>query len=217
MVTRTHQRLAALAAVATAVPLTLGLVLFGDGPPTGPGRATRSYFVEHATTTRITALLWLVAAMAMVVFAVAVREAIWAIVVDRAWAAMLFVQGAVGFAAVSVVAAALLWAVADQAAAGALSADVAGTLWAVDRTLWRFATWGLTVPLIVVGLVLSRYSRLGQVVGAASIVLAVGLLLPATWGVALYGFAAWLVLAGLTFARPRLRRRQEVAATELVD
>lgn len=217
MVTRTHQRLAALAAVATAAPLTLGLVLFGDGPPSGSGSATRTYFVEHATTTRITALLWLVAAMAMVVFAVAVREAIWAMIVDRAWAAMLFVQGAVGFAAVSVVAAALLWALADQAAAGALSADVAGTLWAVDRTLWRFATWGLTVPLIVVGLVLSRYSRLGQLGSIASVLVAAGLLLPATWAPALYGFAAWLVLAGLTFARPRLRRRQEVPATELVD
>lgn len=217
MVTRTHQRMAAFAAAATAAPLTLGLALFGDGPPSGASGATRSYFVEHATTTRITALLWLVAAMAMVVFAVAVREAIWAVIIDRAWAAMLFVQGAVGFAAVSVVAAALLWALADQAAAGALSADVAGTLWAVDRTLWRFATWGLVVPLVVVGLVLSRYSRLGQVVGAASMVLAVGLLLPATWASSLYGFAAWLVLAGLTFARPRLRRRQEVTTTELVD
>lgn len=217
MVTRTQQRLAALAALATAVPLVLGLALFGEGPPSGSGALTRAYVVEHATTMRITALLWLVAAMAMVVFAVAVREAIWAMIVDRAWAATLFVQGAVGFATVSVVAAALLWALADQAAAGALSADAAGTLWAVDRTLWRFATWGLTVPLIVVGLVLSRYSRLGRLGSVASVLVAAALLVPATWTPALYGFAAWLVLAGLTFARPRLRRRQEAPATELVD
>lgn len=170
-----------------------------------------------AGTVRLSALVWLAAAISLVVFAVAVREAVWAAIIDRNWANMLFVQGAVGFAAVSVVAAGLLWSLADQAAAGAIPADLAGTLWEVDRTLWRFATWGLAVPLIVVGLVLHRYSTLGQSGAVTSVLVAGALLVPTTWAPALYAFAAWLVLAAVTFARPRLRRREDVPAAELVD
>lgn len=142
MVTRTEQRLAGISAAVTAVALTTGLVLLDGGPPNDHGGVVRSYFADNGTTIRASSLVLLAATVSMVIFAVAVREAIWATVIDRNWAAMLFVQGAVGFAAVSAVAAALLWALADQAAAGAISADLAANLWAVDRTLWRFATWG---------------------------------------------------------------------------
>jgi hypothetical protein len=133
-------------------------------------------------------------------------------VLDRHWATVLFVQGAVGFAAVTVVASAILWAVAEQSAAGAITADGAGTLWAVGRTLWRFATWGLTVPLVVVGLVLHRYSTLGRLAGVVGVVVACGLLVPATWSLSLYGVVAWLVLAGLTFLAPHVRRSASLPA-----
>ncbi len=216
MVTRTEQRLAGLAAVVTASALTAGLVLLDGGPPNDHGGAIRTYFAENATTLRASSLVLLGATVSMVIFAVAVREAIWATVIDRNWAAMLFVQGAVGFAAISAVAAALLWALADQSAAGAISSDLAANLWAVDRTLWRFATWGLTVPLIVVGLVLHRYSTLGQFGAVTSVMVAIGLLVPATWAPSLYAFSAWLVLAGVTFARPFSRVRH-VRHPELVD
>ena len=217
MVTRTEQRLAGVAAVATAAGLTGGLVLFGGGPPTSHDGAVLRWFEVNAGTARLSALVWLGAAIALVVFAVAVREALWATIIDRNWAAMLFTQGAVGFAAVSVVAAGLLWALASESAAGAIPADLAGTLWAVDLTLWRFATWGLTVPLLVVGLVLHRYSTLGQFGAVTSVMVAAALLFPATWAAALYAFAAWLVLAGVTFARPRLRRKETVPDQEYVD
>lgn len=216
MVTRTEQRLAGLAALVTSAALTTGLVLFDGGPPTAHGGAVRTWFSAHATAVRLSALVWLGAAIALVIFAVAVREAIWATMIDRNWAAMLFVQGAVGFAAVSVVSAAVLWAIADQAAAGAIASETAGTLWAVDLTLWRFATWGLTVPLIVVGLVLYRYSTLGQFGAVTSLMVAAGLLVPATWAPSLYAFAAWMVLAGVTFVRP-FHRARRVRHPELVD
>ena len=87
----------------------------------------------------------------------------------------------------------------------------------MDLTLWRFATWGLTVPLLVVGLVLHRYSTLGQFGAVTSVMVAAALLFPATWAAALYAFAAWLVLAGVTFARPRLRRKETVPDQEYVD
>lgn len=217
MVTRTEQRLAGVAAGVTAGSLVAGLVLFGGGPPNHHDGVVLTWFRANAGTVRASALVWLGAAIAMVVFAVAVREAIWATIIDRNWAAMLFVQGAVGFAAVSVVAAALLWTLGDQAAAGAIPQDVAGTLWAVDRTLWRFATWGLTVPLLVVGLVLHRYSTLGQFGAVTSVMVAAALLVPTTWAPALYAFAGWLLLAGITFAGPRLPRRRRSDVHELVD
>lgn len=216
MVTRTEQRLAGISAAVTAIALTTGLVLLDGGPPNDHGGAVRSYFAENAATIRLSSLVLLGATVSMVIFAVAVREAIWATVIDRNWAAMLFVQGAVGFAAISAVAASVLWALADQAAAGAISADLAANLWAVDRTLWRFATWGLTVPLIVVGLVLHRYSTLGQFGAVTSVLVAGGLLVPVTWAPSLYAFAGWLVLAGVTFTRPFSRIRH-ARHPELVD
>lgn len=216
MVTRTEQRLAGVAACVTAGALTGGLLLLDGGPPTPHGGAVRTYFAQHGLQVRLAALVLLAATVALVIFAVAVREAIWATIIDRNWAAMLFVQGAVGFAAVSAVAAALLWALADQAGAGTITADVAGTLWAVDRTLWRFATWGLTVPLLIVGLVLHRYSTLGQFSAVTGVMVAVGLLVPATWAPSLYAFAGWLLLAGVVFARP-FHRTRRVPHPELVD
>lgn len=214
MVTRTEQRMAGLAASVTAGLLATGLVLFGGGPPTNHGGQIRTWFADNATDVRLSALLWLATSIVLVIFAVAVREAIWASLLDRYWLALLFVQGAVGFAAVAVVAAAVLWALADLASADAISAEVAATLWAVARTLLRFATWGLTVPLIVVGLILYRYSTLGQFATVTSFMVAGGLLLPVTWAPSLYAFCVWLVLAAVTFARPqrRLRRVTQQAA-----
>lgn len=217
MVTRTEHRLAAVAAGVTATGLATGLVLFGGGPPARSDQVVLGWFRANAGTVRAGALVWLAAAIAMVVFAVAVREAVWATVVDRTWAAVLFVQGAVGFAAVSVVAAALLFALGDQAAEGAVPAHLAGTLWVVDRTLWRFATIGLTVPLLVVGLVLHRYSTLGQFGAIASVGVAVALLVPASWEPALYAFAGWLVLAGVALASPGGRRSGRLRQPEYAD
>lgn len=208
MVTRIEQRLAAVAALCTAALLATGLLLFDGGPPTSHGGVIRSWFAANAVPVRLAALIWLGATIALVIFAVAVREAIWATILDRNWAAMLFVQGAVGFAAVAVVVAAVLWTLAELASAEQLPADVAAALWAVARTLLRFATWGLTVPLVVIGLVLYRYSTLGQFGTVTGLMVAVGLLVPATWAPSLYAFAAWLVLAGITFLRPMRERRR---------
>lgn len=212
MVTRTEQRFAAAAALATAALLVTGLVLFEGGPPADHGGVVRRWFAQNATAVRVSTLVLMAAAVALVIFAVAVREALWATVIDRNWAPMLFVQGAVGFAAVAVVATAVLWSLADQSSAGTIPADVAATLWAVARTLLRFATWGLTVPLLVVGLILYRYSTLGQFGTVTSVMVAGGLLVPVTWAPSLYAFAAWLALAAATFARPVRRQRRRVVA-----
>lgn len=205
---RTEQRFAGLAAFVTAVLFAAGLVLFDGGPPTKHGGVVRAWFAENAAEVRLSALIWLAASIALVIFAVAVREASWTRVLDRPWVGLLFVQGAVGFAAVAVVASSVLWALADQASAGAIPADLAGTLWAVAWTLLRFATWGLAVPLIVVGLILYRYSTLGQFATVTSFMVAGGLLVPITWAPSLYAFCAWLVVAAVTFARPLRRHRR---------
>ncbi len=216
MVTRTEQRLAGLAALATAAALVTALVLFDGGPPTHHGGVITSWFADHTVAVKGGAIAWMLATIAIVVFAVAVREALWATVIEHGWAALLFVQGAVVFAAVSVVSGALAWALADQAAVGTLTPDVAVSVWGVARTLLRFASWGLTVPVMVVGLVLYRYSTLGQFAAVIGVIVAGALVVPVTWEPALFALAGWLVLTGVVFLQP-FRRHQRVPSNELVD
>jgi hypothetical protein len=202
VVTRTEQRLAGIAAIATAVLLTASLVLFKGGPPVSHGGGVRSWYEANAVNVRLSAALWILAMIALVAFAVGLREAMWATMADRGWTVTLFIQGAVVFATVAVVSAAIAWALADQAQAGAISADLAGTVWAVEKTLLRFATWGLTAPLVVVSLILHRHSTMGEIGAVAGLVVAVGLLVPLTWSPAMYAFCAWLAFAGITMTRP---------------
>ena len=202
MVTRVESGVAGLAAIGTSVALTVSMVLFGGGPPSARGNVVRDWYAANATSLRIGALAWVLAMVGLVAFAVGFREALWATVLDRNWAVLLFVQGAVVFATIAVVRAALGWSLADQAVAGAVSADLAGMMWAIERTLLRFATWGLTVPLVLVGLALARHSLMGQIAAAASVIIAVALLVPITWTPAMFAFCAWLAFAGLTLLMP---------------
>lgn len=202
MVTRTEQRFAGLAALATAVALTVSLVLFKGGPRTLHGDAVLEWYGRNADVVQISAITWVLASIGLVVFAVALREALWATVLDRNWVTALFIQGAGVFATIAVVAAAIAWALAMQAQAGTVDAELAGTVWAIERTLLHFATWGFTAPLVVVGLALQRHSFAGQFTAVAGFVIAIGLLVPLTWGAALYAFCGWLVMAGITLSRP---------------
>ena len=207
MVTKTEHHLAGAAALVPAASLTAGLLLFPGGPPTEHGGVIAAWFRSHAFGVRFGALAWLLTSVALVVLAVALREALWATMADRGWAAQLFVQGAVGSAAVVVVAAGVVWALATQARAESLTPEVAAALWSVARSILRFATWGLTVPLVVIGLILHRYSTPGQFGAVAGVLVAIGILIPVTWGPALYAFAAWLALVGVILIRPVNRHR----------
>src|SRR5690606_5839783 len=120
----------------------------------------------------------------------------------RSWMTVLFLQGASVFATVAVVSGALGWTLADQAAAGALGAELGGTLWRLELALLQFATWGFTVPLAVAGLVLYRHSLAGQLAALAAALVAVGLLVPLTWAAAVHVVPVWLLLAGVTLVLP---------------
>lgn len=213
MVTRSDLRMAGIAAVATSGLLILSLVLFQGGPPSGHPNGVLAWYGREAPLIRLSAVTWLLSMLGLVVFAVGFREAMWATVLDRSWVTVLFVQGAGVFATLAVVAAAIGWALADQAAAGTISAELAGTVWGVERTLLRFASWGLTVPMVVIGLALYRHSALGQICSLAAVIVAGALLMPFSWGVGLYAFAGWLLLAGITLLVPasgRIREHERV-------
>ena len=197
MGTHSELRKAAVAAFVTAGLLTASLVLLHGGPRAAHPNAVLAWHADNAVAIKAGMITWMLAMLGLVVFAVSFREALWASVADRSWMTVLFLQGASVFATIAVVSGAIGWALADQAAADAISAELAGTIWAIELTLLRFATWGFTVPLGVAGLVLYRHSVLGQVCAVAALLLIIALLWPLTWAVALHVFPAWLALAGL--------------------
>lgn len=211
MVTGSDLRMAGVAALLTGGLLAASLVLFQGGPPSSHPNAVLAWNAANAGMIKTSAVTWLLAMLCLVGFAIGFREAMWATVLDRSWMTVLFVQGAGIFATVAVVSAAVGWALADQAAAGVIDADLAGMVWSLETALLRFAAWGLTAPLIVVGVALGRHSTLGQISAVAAVVVAAALLVPLTWGVGLYAFAGWLGLAGVTLLVPRPSRVNEPA------
>lgn len=202
MVRRGELRMAGAAALVTSLLLLPSLVLFPAHPPSSHPSAVLAWHAEHGMLLRVGAVLWLGAMLSLVVFAITFREAMWTSVLDRSWTTVLFLEGAGIFAVVAVVAAALGWAITDQAQAGAMSAELAGAVWRVQRALLRFAGWGLAVPLVVVGTALHRHSLLGQICAVGAFVVAGGLLVPLSQDAALYALCAWLALAGLTLLVP---------------
>jgi hypothetical protein len=195
-------RLAGLVALVTAVLMIASLVLFSGGPPSPHPNAVLAWYGANAVAVKGAALMWMLAMLGLVAFAVRFREAMWATVADRPWVTVVFLHGAVVFATVAVVSAAVAWALAEQARGGRLSADLAGSMWALERTLLRFATWGFTVPLLAVGLALYRHSLLGQLCTLAGLLVAVTLVVPLTWGAALYAFPVWLAMTGVALLVP---------------
>lgn len=205
MVTRAHSRSAGILALVTAALLTGSLVLFQGGPPSANPAGLLNWFAAESISVQAAAILWLLAMLTLVAFAVGFREAMWATMFDRSWITVLFIQGAAVFATVAVVATAIGWALAAQADAGTIAPDLASSVWEVASTLLLFATWGLTPPLLIVSLALWRHSTMGRVGALSSLLVAAALLVPWTWSVGLFGFAAWIAFVGATLLVPMPR------------
>ena len=212
MGTSAELRKAGIAALATAVLLAANLALLRTGPPASHPNAVLAWFTDNAALVQAGAVAWLLAMLALVVFAVSLHDALWASVADRSWTTVLFLHGAGVFATVAVAGAAISWALAGLATDGAIGAETAGTLYALDQALLRFATWGMSVPLLVVAIALYRHSLLGQLCAVAAVLLVGALLVPLTWAVALHTLPAWLLLVAITLLVPA---RREVPITEL--
>ena len=211
MLRKDDLRMAGVAALLTAVLLTVSLALFQGGPPAANAQAVLDWFSANATLVRASDITWLLSMLSLVVFAITFRDAMWTTVWDRSWTTVLFIEGAGVFATVAVVSSAIGWALAGRAAAGSIVADTAGVIWAIEQTLIRFATWGLTVPLAVVGLAMYRHSILGKVTAFLAIGIAVALVLPFTWSAGLYALCGWLALAGVTLLLPARTPVQETS------
>jgi hypothetical protein len=214
MGTARELRKAGAAAIVTAVLLTAALLAVRGGPASEHPNGVLSWHAENAGAVKAASVLWLLAMLGLVVFAVKLREAIWASSADRSWTTVLFLQGASVFATVAVISAAVGWSLGHQAAAETISAPLAATMWSLEQTLLRFATWGFTAPIAVVALALYRHSLLGQLCAAGAMLLAIALLVPITWGIALYAFPAWLVLVAIALFAP-VPKRVLVPAADL--
>lgn len=211
MVTRAHSRSAGIVALVTAALLTASMVLFQGGPPASNPSSLLNWFAAESWYVQGASLLWLLAMLALVAFAVGFREAMWATMFDRSWITVLFVQGAAVFATVAVVATAVTWAVTTQAAAGTIEPQLAATVWGVAQTLLLFATWGLTAPLLVISLALWRHSGLGRVAACTAVLVAAALVVPATWAVGLFAFAGWMAFVGMTLLVPAPKQIRQPA------
>ena len=211
MGTRGDLRKAGVAALIPPVFLTTTLVLCRGRPGASHSHAVLAWHIEHTTATKIGMITWMLAMLGLVVFAVRFRDALWTSVADRSWMTVLFLQGVSVFATLAVACAAIGWVLADQAAAGTIGAELAGSIWAIERALLRFATWGFTVPLAVAGFVLARHSVLGLLCAVMAVFIVIALLVPLTWGVAVHVVPAWLVLVGITLFVPASGRVTEAA------
>lgn len=218
--TRRDERLAGVIALLTCWLLAASLMLHGRGPASADPEAVLAWYAGNSVMVRVGSFFWLAAMLGLVAFAVLLRDALLSLTADRWWAGVMFVQGAAVFATVAVVAAATAWATGVLAVAPDPQADTVAAVWTLHHTLLRFATLGLIVPLLTVGLTLSRHSLLGRTAAALGIVIAVLLLLPMTWRWGMPAFVVWLLLTSLallTPARPRRagrRRREEDASQE---
>lgn len=191
-----------LTAVLTAGGVAGALAVTRGGPCVSHGPGVLSWFEANLLQARAGVLLWLGAMVALVAFATRFRETLWRSHADRGWLILLFVQGAVVFAATATCAGAGVWMLADQAAAGSIDAPLAGALWGFTSSLLRFASLWLFVPIAVVSVVLYQHSTMGQVTAVAGTLVAVGLLTPLSWQLSMGAFVVWLGLVATTLFVP---------------
>lgn len=213
VVARSDLRFAGLTALMTSALLTAHLVVYAGGPATDHPATVLRWHAENLTRARVSTILWLAAMLAIVVFAIAFREAMWTSIINRGWVSQGFVQGAGVFAMVAVVWAALVWALAGGAASGTLDASQVGLLWAMQDAVLLFAMWGLVAPLLLVGFTLAHHSFAGQVCTMLAVIVSATLITPFTWGLAMYAVAGWMALTGLVLTVPALRRERREPAT----
>lgn len=212
--TRSDERMAALTALGAAGMLAASLVLTGAGPASAHPNGVVTWYAEHATSIRLGSIMWLLAMLALVAFAVRLRDALLGLTADRWWTNVLFQQGATVFATVAVVAAAAGWSTATLAVRVGPTPDTVAAMWTLHGALLRFASWGLWVPLFAAALALARHSTGGRVAAVLGVGVAFALLTPLTWFVGLWSFAVWLALAGLVLlfpARDQALQTQRVA------
>ena len=214
VVARSNLRFAGLTALLTSALLMAHLTVYAGGPANDHPGAVLTWHADNLARARLSAILWLAAMLAIVVFAIAFREAMWTSIINRGWVSQAFVQGAGVFAMVAVVWAALVWAVADGAASGALDASQVGLLWAVQDAVLLFAMWGLVAPVLLVGFTMAHHSFAGQVCALLAVVVSAALVGAGTWEFAMYAVTGWMAITGLVLTLPAVRRE---ARTPVVD
>lgn len=204
MVARSDLRFAGLAALVTAALLAAHAISYAGGPQTERASTVLAWHVNHQTEARVAAILWLIAMLSFVVFAIAFREAMWASIIDRHWISTGFVQGAGVFATIAVIWAAMSWALAIAAGSGDFEATEIALLWTVAAAFKQFAMYGLVAPLLLVGVTLLRHSVAGRVLAVAALGISVTLIAPPYSGWALPALAGWLAATGLVLVVPTM-------------
>lgn len=213
MVTRRDAWIASALALASAALMGGSLLVRGGGPPSTTPARLATWLSQHGLQLGIGSALWVAGVLAFVAFAIAAREALWASVLHRPLLVVLFVEGAAVYATIAVIDAAVTWSAVSVARNGTL--EVAAGVWAISSTLHTVAAWGLTVPLVIIGMALFGHSKLGAACTVLGGILAVGLVIPISAPWALAGVAGWLALVAITLAPFRRRATRDRDASEL--
>lgn len=183
--------------LATAASLVVAQLLLGALPSDAGGATVVTWMERHGWMAKVGGVAWIAAALTLLAFAVAVREATWGSELDRTWLGTLFVAGGGVYAAVATFASASVWTLANQAEAGLLTGSDAAMGWTATATLLQFARWGLVVPVLGLSPILWRRRPFGPLATIAGPIVAVALVLPELTAIALPTLAGWLVLASV--------------------
>lgn len=163
------------------------------------------WYELHAGALAWRALAVAVTAAAIVAFAASFRERTWAVVPDHLWAGTVMVLAALGYAALTSVAAAV-----DVALLSALrsspdaSPELISFAASLHRSLLALATPALIVVMLGTVVPLLRWGTVGRITAGAALAVALLLTNPVTWELGRDVAAAWFLLVGavVLFGRP---------------
>lgn len=198
----------------TAAALVVAHSMLGALPENRGGEAVLTWMELHGWMAKVGGIAWIAAALTLLAFAVAVREATWGSELDRTWLGTLFIAGGGVYASVATIASASVWTLASQAQAGLLTGEDAAMGWMGTATLLQFARWGLVVPVLGLSPILWRRRPFGPLATIAGPIVAVALVLPDLVDVALPTLAVWLVLASVAVL---VREREHVEIEQDVN
>lgn len=195
-------------ALAAGAALVAGLAMATAGFLVAPGPTSRHpgvilrWYEQHSALLGWRALLVAVAGVAVVAFAASFRELTWTLVPERLWSGTVMVLAALGYAALTSVAAAAELAVLRLLPTGRVDAGVVAFAAHTHLLLLAVATPALIVVLLGTTLPFARLGLRGQIAAMAAGALAVALAIPLTWELARHATAVWFLAVTVVVGWP---------------
>lgn len=197
-----RRALTAGAALVAGLAMGTARLLVSSGPTSRHPGVVQRWYEQHAAVLGWRALLVAVAGVAVVAFAASFRELTWTLVPERLWSGTVMVLAALGYAALTSVAAAVELAVLRLLPGGEVDAGIVAFAGHAAQLLLSIATPALIVVLLGTTLPFARLGLRGQVAAMAAGAVAIGLAIPLTWELARSTTAVWFLAVTIVVAWP---------------